>query len=201
VNQAYLYVLPIEKIAGSSLVAADSIGVVLGRAGEAVVAAMIVVSTVGCLNGNIIATCRITYAMGKDKCFAPVLGKDHSKYKTPANALWLHGIWTTVLIISGSFDMLADMFVFITWLAYGLGAIGILILRKKMPDAKRPYKIWGHPYVTILYIAFTTFYLVSTVYNDVNNYIHHLQPVINSALGLMITAFGIPFYFYYRKKG
>jgi basic amino acid/polyamine antiporter, APA family len=182
VNQAYLYVLPVEKIATSSLVATDAMVVAVGNTGAAIVAAMIVICTFGAINGNVMATTRITYAMGKDK------------------ALWLHGIWTSVFIVTGSFDMLANMFVFITWIAYGLGAVGIFMLRKKMPDKERPYKIWGHPFVTLFFIAFSGFYLISTVYNDITNYIHHRQPVINSLLGLAITAIGIPFYFYFKHK-
>ncbi|MBI5857491.1 MAG: amino acid permease [Sphingobacteriales bacterium] len=200
VNQAYLYVLPVEKVAASGLVAADAIAVALGNTGGAIIAAMIVVCTFGALNGNVMATTRITYAMGKDKVFAAWTGREHPKFQTPGNALWLHGIWTCVFIISGSFDMLADMFVFITWIAYGLGAVGIFMLRKKMPDAERPYKIWGHPIITILFISFSAFYLITTIYNDINNYIHHQQPVINSLLGLLITALGLPFYFYYKSK-
>lgn len=200
VNQAYLYVLPVEKVATSSLVAADAIGVALGNTGEAIIAALIVICTLGAINGNTMATTRITYAMGKDKVFAPWTGKEHKRFQTPGNALWLHGIWTCVFIITGSFDMLADMFVFVTWIAYGLGAVGIFMLRKKMPEKERPYKIWGHPFVTILFISFSAFYLIITVYNDVTNYLADRQPVINSVLGLAITALGIPLYFYYRKK-
>ncbi|MEO7984188.1 MAG: amino acid permease, partial [Bacteroidota bacterium] len=200
VNQAYLYVLPVEKVAASSLVASDAMAIALGNTGEAVVAAMIVICTLGSINGNILATTRVTYAMGKDKTFLPWAGKEHPRYQTPGNALWLHGAWICVLIISGSFDMLADMMVFISWIAYGMGAIGIFMLRKKMPEAERPYKIWMHPFVTLLFIGFTTFFLIITVYNDVTNYIHHRQPVVNSLLGLVIVALGIPFYFYFRKK-
>jgi APA family basic amino acid/polyamine antiporter len=200
VNQAYLYVLPVEKVASSGLVAADAIAVALGNTGGAIIAAMIAVCTFGALNGNVMATTRITYAMGKDKIFAAWAGKEHPKFQTPGNALWLHAVWTWVFIVSGSFDMLADMFVFITWIAYGLGAVGIFMLRRKMPAADRPYKIWGHPMVTILFIAFTAFYLVTTVYIDVSNYLDKGQPVINSLLGLLLTTTGIPFYYYYRCK-
>lgn len=200
VNQAYLYVLPVEKIAGSSLVASDAIAIALGNASGVIVAAMIVICTFGAVNGNIMAPTRITYAMGKDKVFLPWAGKEHKRFHTPGNALWLHGIWTSLFIITGSFDMLADMFVFITWIAYLFGAIGIFLLRKKMPDRPRPYKIWGYPWVPILFIAFSAFYLITTVWNDVTNYLNHRQPVINSVLGLAITALGVPLYFYFKKK-
>ena len=200
VNQAYLYVLPVEKVATSSLVATDAMIVAVGNTGAAIVAAMIVICTFGAINGNVMATTRITYAMGKDKVFAAWAGKEHKKFQTPGNALWLHGIWTSMFIITGSFDMLANMFVFITWIAYGLGAVGIFMLRKKMKDQERPYKILGHPFVTLLFIAFSFFYLVSTIWNDVSNYLAHKQPIINSLLGLTITAIGIPLYFYYKMK-
>jgi APA family basic amino acid/polyamine antiporter len=200
VNQAYLYVLPVEQIGKSPLVAADAMTVALGSTGGAIIAALIVICTLGAVNGNTMATTRITYAMGKDKVFLPWAGKEHKRFQTPGNALWLHAIWTSVFIITGSFDMLADIMVFITWVTYGLGAIGIFILRKKMAEAERPYKIWRHPLVTISFIAFSTFFLGATIYNDVANYRSGAQPVVNSVLGLLITALGIPLYFYYRKK-
>ena len=201
VNQAYLYVLPVEKLAVSPLVASDAIAIALGNTSGAIVAAMIVICTLGAVNGNLMATCRITFAMGKDKVFLPWVGKTHTRYHTPGNAVWLHAIWTSMFIITGSFDMLADMFVFITWIAYLFGAVGIFLLRKKMPDQPRPYKTWGHPLVTILFISFSAFYLITTVWNDITNYLNHRQPVINSVLGLVLTAIGIPLYYYYKRRG
>ncbi|MBL7743152.1 MAG: amino acid permease [Chitinophagaceae bacterium] len=200
VNQAYLYVLPVEKMAGSSLVAADAIAVAWGTTGGAIIAAMIVICTLGAINGNTMATARITYAMGQDRVFFSWVGKEHSVFKTPGNALWLHGIWTSLFIITGSFDILGDMFVFVTWIAYGAGALGIFLLRRKMPHHDRPYKMWGYPVVPVLFVLFSAFYLVTTVYNDVTNYLNHRQPVINSVLGIAITAIGIPLFFYFRRK-
>jgi basic amino acid/polyamine antiporter, APA family len=200
VNQAYLYVLPIDEVAVSPLVASDAIAVALGKTSGAIVAALIVICTFGAINANIMATARVTYAMGKDKIFAPWTGKDHPRFQTPGNALWLHGAWTAILIISGSFDMLADMFTFVSWIAYLMGAVGIFILRRKMPDAPRPYRVWGYPLVPVLFIAFASFYVVSTVMNDINNYTTGKAPVVNSVLGLAIAALGIPLYAYFNKK-
>ena len=200
VNQAYLYVLPVEKIAGSSLVASDAIAVALGTTSAAIVAAMVVICTFGAINGNIMSVARVTYAMSIDKLFFSWTGKEHPRFRTPGNALLLHGIWASVLVISGSFDMLADMFTFISWIAYLMGAVGIFILRKKMPFAARPYKAWGYPLLAGLFIAFAGFYVVSTVWNDVNNYNTGKAPVINSLLGLAITALGIPLYWYFMLR-
>ena len=200
VNQAYLYVLPVEQVAVSNLVASDAIAVALGTTGQALVAAMIVICTLGSLNGNIMATTRVTYAMGNDRMFPRWSSAIHPQYQTPGNALWLHAGWISLLILTGSFDMLADMMVFMSWLVYGLGAVGIFLLRKRLPDQPRPYRIWGHPFTTLLFIAFSVFFLTVTVYNDISNYLHNRQPVVNSLLGIVITAAGIPFYFYYRNK-
>ncbi|PSL44732.1 APA family basic amino acid/polyamine antiporter [Chitinophaga niastensis] len=199
VNQAYLYVLPVDAMAHSGLVAADAIDVALGKTGGAIVAAMIVICAFGAINGNTMAISRVTYAMGKDKLFFAWTGKEHPRFGTPGNALWLHGIWSSILIMSGSFDMLADMFTFVAWVAYLFGAIGVFVLRKKMPDMPRPYKTWGYPVVPVIFIAFAAFYLVSTVWNDISRYINGETPVINSVLGLVITALGIPLYLYFKK--
>jgi basic amino acid/polyamine antiporter, APA family len=200
VNQAYLYVLPVDKMAASPLVASDAIAVALGTTSGAIVAALIVICTFGAINGNIMATARVTYAMGKDGLFMPFTSKEHPRFHTPGNALWLHGIWTAFLVISGSFDMLADMFTFVTWAVYLLGAIGIMLLRKRMPHQPRPYRVWGYPVVPWLFIAFAAFYVISTIWNDVNNYLNGRVPVINSLLGLSVTALGVPVYLYFRRR-
>lgn len=200
VNQAYLYVLPVDRMAGSSLVAADAIAIAMGETSGAVVAAMIVICTFGAINGNTMTEARVTYAMGKDHLFFPFTGKEHPKYKTPGNALWLHFVWASLLVVSGSFDMLADMFTFIAWVAYTFGAIGVFVLRRKMPDHPRPYKVWGYPVVPLLFIGFAAFYVVSTIMNDVSKYNAGETPVINSLLGLAITALGVPFYLYFKRS-
>jgi basic amino acid/polyamine antiporter, APA family len=200
VNLAYLYVLPVDRMAGSPLVAYDAVAVAWGQTSSTIVAVLIVICTFGAINGNAMAIARVTYAMGRDKLFFAAAGKEHPRFHTPGNALWMHFVWATFLIISGSFDMLADMFTFVTWLAYLLGGIGIFILRKKMPDYPRPYRAWGYPVVPILFIAFASFYVVSTIWNDINNYITGQVTVINSLLGIGIIVLGMPLYWYFKKR-
>jgi basic amino acid/polyamine antiporter, APA family len=200
VNEAYLYALPIEKIATSPIVASNAISATIGLTAGGVIAALIVICTFGAINGNILATARVTYAMGKDAVFATWCGREHPRFHTPGNALLLHGIWTAGFIITGSFDMLADMFVFITWIAYLFGAIGLFVLRSRYPGTARPYRVVGYPVLPILFILFSFFYLVFTVWNDVQNYQSGKAAVINSLLGLAITALGVPLYFYFRHR-
>lgn len=199
VNLAYLYILPVGEMARAPLVAVNAIEGAWSHSASMLVALMIVACTFGAVNGNVMATSRITFAMGKAGVFPSWTGSIHSKFQTPNNALWLHGAWTSLLILTGTFELLADMFVFVTWAAYALGAIGILKWRYRHPEWIRPYKIWGHPFTTLLFISFSLFYLGATIYKDVQQFNQGLQPVINSLLGVLICLLGLPIYYYFQK--
>ena len=199
-TEAYLYMLPVDTMKHSGLVASDALYKVMGVAGGGFVALLVILSTAGATNGNILPSARVIYAMGEENNFFAFTGKVNQKYHTPANALWLQAIWAIIMVFIGSFDMLMDMFVFISWIAYGFAAYGIFILRKKMPDADRPYKLKGYPYLPIIFILFSTLYVVITLYNDISNYIDGKSPIINSVFGLTLTAIGIPLYWYFKNK-
>ena len=199
-NLAYIYALPINVIASSSFVGSDAASSAFGFGAGAFIALIVMISTFGATNGNILATARVTFAMAQEKRFFPIVGKVHHKFKTPGNALILHGLWTSMLVISGSFDTLTDMLIFVTWVFYALSALGVMVLRKKMPDAIRPYKTWGYPFVPIAFISIASFFLLITLYNDISNYLNGTSPLINSLFGLALTAIGIPLYFYFKKR-
>jgi len=200
VNQAFLYVLPIDVMKNSPLVASDALAVVMGVAGGGFIALMVMIATLGSVNSNVMPNARITFAMGEQKVFAEWTGKVHPRFRTPGNAIWLQGIWCCIFVLTGSFDMLTDMFVFITWIFYGFAAYGIFILRKKMPDAERSYRVWGYPVVPVIFIFFASFYFVVTLYTDISNYLSGKSEFINSVYGLLLTLAGVPVYLYYRKK-
>jgi basic amino acid/polyamine antiporter, APA family len=200
ITLAYLYVLPIDVVAKSAMVASDAAAVVMGTIGGGLIALMVIISTFGTTNGNILATSRVSFAMAQEKRFFPWVGHIHPKFNTPGNALLLHGVYTSLLVLSGSFDMLTDMLIFVSWLFYGLSAAGIFILRKKMPNAERPYKVWGYPVVPAIFVLFTVFFLVLTLAADIGNYLSGKSAIINSLFGLLLTALGIPLYWYFKKK-
>jgi len=112
----------------------------------------------------------------------------------------LHGFWASVLVISGSFDMLTDMLIFISWLFYGMSALGVFVLRKKMPLTERPYRVWGYPFVPTMFVAFTLFFLVMTLYTDIANYVTGKTVFINSLMGIFLTCLGIPLYWYFKRR-
>lgn len=199
INIAYLYVLPMNEMAKSTLVAADAATKVLGTVGGAFIAAAVMVSTFGTSNGTIMASARVYYAMSNRGMFFSSIGKTHHKYFTPANALWLQLGWSALLVMSGTFDILTDMLIFVTWIFYMLGAIGVFILRRKMPDAFRPYKVWGYPVIPIIFIVFAFFFVIFTLYNDIVGYIAGRYQIINSVFGLLLMSTGIPFYFVFKK--
>lgn len=200
VNLAYLYVMPIENLAHSSFVAADAATIAWGSIGGSAISLMVILSTFGTTNANVFSTARVTFAMGEQNKWFAWAGKVQPKHKTPGNALWLNATWSAVLIISGSFDMLTDMLIFVTWFFYGMSALGVFILRRKYPNTERPYKVLGYPVITFLFVAFTTFFLISTLYNDIENYINGKATIINSLLGLCITCIGIPLYYLQHRK-
>lgn len=200
INLAYMYVLPIDQMARSPLVASDATEKVYGSAGGMIIALLIVVSAFGATSVNLLANARVIFAMAEAKSFFPWTGKIHTRFETPGNSVLLLGAWSSLFVVSGSFDILADMFIFVSWIFYGLVVLGLFILRKQMPAADRPYKIVGYPLVPLIFILFTLFYLVTTVYNDVTSYAIGKTPFINSALGIVLTAIGIPLFFYFRKK-
>ena len=199
VNIAYLYVMPIDSVAGSSMVASDASQIAFGVIGGGLIALLVLLSTLGTTHGNILATTRITYAMSSDKKFFTSLGEVHPRFGTPANAVLVHGIWTSVLVLSGSFDTLTDMLIFLSFFFYGLITLGLFILRRKLPLASRPYKVIGYPFVPAIFVLFTLFFLVITLYNDISNYANGKTEIINSIFGIVLTVIGIPLYWYFKR--
>jgi basic amino acid/polyamine antiporter, APA family len=190
INIAFLYIMPISEMALSPLVAATAAEKIFGSNGAAIISIAVIISTFGALNGNILATTRVPFAMAKEKLFFKSLGKVHPKYGTPHISLIVQGVWSCVLVLSGSFDTITDYVMFASWLFYLLGAYGVIVLRKKMPDAPRPYKVWGYPYTPLLFVLAAFLFLVNSIVSDTQN----------AMMGLILILAGLPFYFYWKHK-
>jgi len=199
-NIAYVYALPIDQIASSKLVAADAVEKVLGIGGAAVIAVLIIISTFGATHVNLLANARVVFAMGEDKTFFSWAGKVHPRFQTPGNSVIIIGTWSCLFVITGSFDILADMFIFMEWVFYGLTVAGVFILRNRLPHANRPYTVKPYPLLPLMFILFTLFYVASTLITDVSNFRNGKTPIINSVFGILLTLVGIPLYGYFRRK-
>ena len=190
INVAYLYVLPIEKMAESPLVGATAASIVFGSNGAILISIAVIISTFGALNGNILSTARVCFAMAKNNMFIKSLDKIHPRYATPHTSLVAQGLWSCVLVLTGTFDTITDYVMFASWLFYMLGAYGVIVLRKKMPDVHRPYKVWGYPYTPMIFVIFSFLFLVNTIISDYEN----------AAMGSLLILLGLPFYYWRISK-
>lgn len=194
INFTYLYILPIDEIiaAHTSQNTIAAVAVVrhfLGGTGAMVIAVLIVITTLGCTNANILGPARLYYAMAREGLFFKGAADVHPTYHTPSKSIWMQAVWASLLVFSGSFDQLTDMLVFASFIFYGATTIGVFILRKRMPDAPRPYKAWGYPIVPALFVLFCAALVVITI----------LGKPREALLGLGLIASGVPFYWYWNR--
>lgn len=190
-NVVYLYVLPIESIstAENDRVATLLMQTILGEKGKFFMAAMIMVSTFGCLNGIIFTAGRVYYAMSQDGYFFKSAGK-LNKNNVPANALTLQCIWASLLCFSGTYGSLLDYIMFVVMLFYVLTICGLFVLRIKRPDMERPYKAFGYPVLPALYILLAL--AVAVVM-----FIYKKEYCI---YGLTIVLIGVPVYYFFKRN-
>jgi basic amino acid/polyamine antiporter, APA family len=161
----------------------------LGEGGVGLIAFMIMVSTFGCNNGLIMAGARVYYSMAKDGLFFPKAAQLNS-HAVPGYALWAQGIWASVLCLSGRYGDLLDFVVFTVLLFYVLTIAGVFILRRKYPDAERPYRALGYPILPALYMLIGSSISVVLLFYKPNY----------SWPGLMLVLLGVPLYYLLRKQ-
>jgi APA family basic amino acid/polyamine antiporter len=202
-NLAYAFVLPVDAMAKSKLVAADVAEKCFAGGGRWIAAA-VMISTFGTTNAIILATARVYFSMARRGVFPQSLGLAHPRFHTPGASLILQGVWSALLLFSGTFDTLTDTLIFVSWIFYAAGAYGVFVLRRKEPDAPRPYRVPGYPLVPWIFVVFALIYLVFTIYNDVVGYREAVASgkpaIINSAFGTVLVLIGTPIYFFYRSK-
>lgn len=185
-NLMYTAVLPLHDIAFAQQdrVAVAASNSIFGNAGTYVIAVMIMISTFGCNNGLILAGARVYYTMAKDGLFFRNAGT-LNKHSVPSWALWAQCVVAAILCLSGKYGDLLDMISFVVVIFYVLTIAGIFILRKKRPDAERPYKAFGYPVLPAIYILMgIAFCILLIIYKP-----QYTWP------GLIITLIGVPLYY------
>ncbi len=190
VNAAYFHLLSVTEIRTSTLVASDALGRVLPAAG-AFVAAAVVLSTFGTINGTAMSSARVYHALSRDGLFFRALADVHPERRTPHVALLVQAAWSSLLVFSGTFDQVTDMLIFVSWGFYALLALAVIVGRKRFPDAARPFRTPGYPWLPAIFIAFSLAYLVFSVVANTRN----------ALMGLLLVLPGIPFFLYFRKRG
>jgi APA family basic amino acid/polyamine antiporter len=179
-------VMPLQDIAFAKQdrVAVAAANVIFGNVGTYVIAVMIMISTFGCNNGLILAGARVYYTMAQDGLFFKKAGT-LNKNQVPAWALWAQCILASILCLSGKYGDLLDMVSFVAVLFYVLTIIGIFILRKKRPDAVRPYKAFLYPVLPAVYIVMGLVFAIALIWYKPDY----------AGWGLFITLLGVPLYF------
>jgi len=162
-NAAYLWVLPLDSIARSPLIAADTMAQVFGSMGVTFVSVVVMVSTFGAVNADLLGAPRIFFAAADDGLFFRSLARVHPRYKTPHVSIVLSGALGVLFVLTGTFEQLADTFVLAVWPFYGLAVAGLYRLRRLKPDLPRPYRVHGYPIVPAVFVA-AVLYLVGSAF-------------------------------------
>jgi basic amino acid/polyamine antiporter, APA family len=191
VNFVYLNALDRDGIA---FAATDRVAVaasqnIFGSAGTIIIALLVMISTFGCDNGLILAGARVFQTMAKDGMFFKAAVKNN-KNEVPENALWMQGIWASVLCLSGQYGNLLDMISFVIVLFYMITVFGVIYLRMKQPELERPYKTWLYPLTPIVYLIIGTgFCILLLIYKQ-----QYTWP------GFILVLLGLPVYYFINRK-
>jgi len=203
-SAAYLMVLPLHGDAHGASIAArgiqyaseDRVGTavleqIFPSLGGYLMAAAILVSTFGCANGLTLAGARVYYAMAHDGLFFKSVGNLHPHFRTPVAGLVVQALWATLLCVSGSYSQLLDYIIFAALCFYILTILGLFVLRFRQPDAPRPYKAFGYPFLPALYVVMATGVCAALL---------RYKPQFTWP-GLILVLLGIPVYLFWSRAG
>jgi len=189
-NVGYFSVLGVDGVAASSRVATDAAAAVLGAAASRLLALVILVSIFSAANGLTLTLPRLFFAMANDRVFFARLAAVHPTFGTPAAAIFGTAVWSTALVLSGSFEQLLTYVVFMSWLWFALAALAIFVYRRREPDAVRPFRAPAYPLTPMLFVAAALVIVANTIV---------AQPV-QSCIGLGLAVAGVPAYFFWRRR-
>jgi len=189
-NIFYIYALPIPEMKGIIEIASFACRSLFSPGATMIVSLAIIFAILGSLNSVVLTAPRIYYAMAKDGNFFRKAGIVHSRYKTPYVSIIFQTIISSFLVLWGNFYQLLTYVVFIMLIASIATALGVFVLRFRCPELKRPYKVWGYPYTTSIFLAVYLWIALKVL----------VEKPYESILGIAVTLSGIPFYVYWRKK-
>jgi basic amino acid/polyamine antiporter, APA family len=196
-NVGYFYVMPVDAMARQAGgVPQDIMSRLFGPAGASLIAAAILCSVFGALNGNILAKPRVAYALARDGLTFPFLGRCHPRWSTPYAAILIHAAVAVVLVaVLRDFDRLTTYFVVVEWSALLFAVGAVMVLRFRQPDAPRPFRTPGYPWVPLLFLVGTAAGLTAIVAGEVDQAVPNYSPL----WGLLIAGAGFPVYAAWRR--
>ena len=190
-NLLYLYAIPVGELAAVKGSVFDFIGErMLGaRAGD-ILAIVAIISLAAGINAWTFAGPRIYYAMARDGVFFPAAAQVHPKFKTPHTSIVAQALWTSILILTGSLDALANYVGFAIILFAGIAVAAVFVLRAREPNAPRPYKTLGYPVAPAIFVLTSLAIVLNALYRDPRQF----------GLGLLVIASGIPLYLWLTRR-
>ena len=191
INVVYIYGVPVTEMKGALRVSEVATTALLGYQTSAWITAIITVSIFGALNVVIMLGPRIYYAMAQDGVFFRGLARVHPTFGTPSNAIVLQALWSCILVLTGTFDALFTYVSVIISLFSALTVGSVIVLRFKRPDLKRPYKLWGYPFVPLFFVLVSLWIAWGSL----------VSKPWESFGGVIIVGLGIPAYFFWQKRG
>jgi APA family basic amino acid/polyamine antiporter len=195
-NIGYFYALPLDVMAGTGGVPQRIMSDRIGPLGAALIAGAILCSVFGALNGNILAKPRVAFALARDGLTFSALGRVHPRWATPHIAIVVHALGAVLLVaLLRDFDRLTTYFIVVEWgaLLFAVGAV--LVLRRRWPDAPRPFRTPGYPWTPLVFIFGTGAGLVAIVAGEIDRPLPNYSPL----WGLLIAAAGFPVYAAWRR--
>ena len=189
-SAACFYVLPFAKVAASLHIASDVIARAMGAGAAGWLTIVMAICALGTLNSSILTNARVDYAMARDGLFFRAVRGVHPRFRTPANALVFQGILASVLALTGTFDDLSYLYVFLVWIFYAAQTAGVIVLRVKEPAMPRPYRTWGYPVLPLIFILGALALTVNSL----------VQRPLRSTMGLGVMLVGLIFYARWRKR-
>ena len=189
VNASYLAALPFDKVTSSTRVAADFADAILGSGGGDVLSALVILSTLGAMTGIILSGPRVYLAMAQDGLLFRWVGAIHPRYRTPHVALALQAVWSSVLVLTGSYRTLFTRVVYTEWIFFALMAASLYVLRRRQ-DYEPAYRVWGFPILPGIFVLSSA----AIVLNQIAR-----QP-LESVSGLAIVAAGLPAYWIWTSR-
>jgi APA family basic amino acid/polyamine antiporter len=190
VSIVYLYALPITQVAQETTIAQAAAVSLFSSSAARWLGAMISLSCFGAMSCAILSSARVSYAMARDGAFFHAMGRVHPKYRTPAVSLIWLAAWSAVLAISGSYDQLYTYVMFMMVLSYVAAVAGLFVLRRTQPDAPRPYRCTGYPYLPALYLFVAGAWALNSLVTRPKE----------TLIGIGIVFLGAPFYWFWRQQ-
>ncbi len=197
-NLAYFWALPLSEIitANSNAypdappVATKAVFGFLGERAVQVLSAVFVISTVGAMNGCILTSARVPFAMAKDGLFFSFLAKVSPRTRVPVRAIAMQALVAGALALTGTFDQLTNYVVFSAWIFYGFTGLTVFVFRKSRPDLPRSFRVPGYPWTPAIFVIMAAVLVLSTI----------LESPLESLIGLVLMATGIPVYFLFYRR-